>query len=71
LADVDAKLSRMSSGGSEFSKDLWLELALHTDNRWEDVRGIARAALLSFGWALESPPQDPGSRGTTYVPGGA
>ena len=67
LNALDAKLSRMSRHGLEFSEDLWLEPALQGDPRWAEVRELARSALRVLGWPLESPPRDPESRGTTYV----
>jgi hypothetical protein len=67
LAAIDAMLSGMSRGGSDFSEDLWLEPALFTDPRWERVRELALVTLRLFGWPLEEPPEDPQDRGASYV----
>jgi hypothetical protein len=39
------------------SSDLWTDEALSSDPRWEEVRTLAKAALVSFGWPIEIPLQ--------------
>jgi hypothetical protein len=36
--------------------DFWTDEALFIDARWNEVRALARTALLSFGWSVEAPP---------------
>lgn len=36
--------------------DFWTDEALSSDPRWEEVRTLAKAALVSFGWPIEMPP---------------
>ena len=53
LTELDGFLSEMS--GSD-NAAFWTDEALFTDSRWEKVRNLAPAALVSFGWPLEVPP---------------
>jgi len=53
LTELDGFLNEMS--GSD-NAAFWTDEALFTDSRWEKVRNLARAALVSFGWPLEVPP---------------
>ena len=53
LTELDGFLSEMN--GSD-NAAFWTDEALFTDSRWEKVRNLARAALVSFGWPLEVPP---------------
>ncbi len=53
LAQLDEFFSKkdISSNG-----DFWTDEALTSDTRWEDVREMAKAALVSFEWPIEIPP---------------
>ncbi len=53
LTTLDEFLSEMSGSPSS---DLWTDEALSSDPRWEEVRTLAKAALVSFGWPIEIPP---------------
>jgi len=53
LTVLDDFLSEMS--GSH-NAAFWTDEALFTDSRWEEVRHLAQAALVSFGWPIEVPP---------------
>ena len=53
LTVLDDFLSEMS--GSDHAA-FWTDEALFTDSRWEKVRHLTQAALVSFGWPLEVPP---------------
>jgi hypothetical protein len=53
LTVLDDLLSKMS--GSH-NAAFWTDKALFTDSRWEEVRNLAKAALVSFGWPIEVPP---------------
>jgi hypothetical protein len=53
LNRLDDFLSEMS--GSLHS-DFWTDEALSSDLRWEEVRTLAKAVLVSFGWPIEVPP---------------
>lgn len=54
LTLLDDFLSEMS--GSHDAA-FWTDEALFTDPRWEEVRIMAQAALVSFGWPVEVPPR--------------
>jgi hypothetical protein len=69
LNSVDTKLATMSKGGAEFTEAVWSDQALFDDPCWAEVRALASAALRAFGWAHESPPLDPSTRGVIYVTG--
>ncbi|HLI71127.1 MAG TPA: hypothetical protein VKV19_15335 [Ktedonobacteraceae bacterium] len=43
---------------NENTNDLWTLEALISDYRWNEVRRLAKQALLSFQWALETPPPE-------------
>ena len=61
LGQLDEYLSQLS--GAE-NNGFWHERsALGSDERWQHVRDLARAALTTFGWSDEPPPRD----GATYV----
>ncbi|GHO89399.1 hypothetical protein [Dictyobacter formicarum] len=53
LKKLDDFLSAMS--GSLHSA-FWTDEALSSDPRWEEVRMLAKTALLSFGWTIAVPP---------------
>lgn len=53
LIDLDEFLNTMSV---ESNSDLWTDVALSSDPRWERVRNLAKLALVSFEWPLEIPP---------------
>ena len=53
LSRLDDFLSEMS--GSLHS-DFGTDEALSSDPRWEEVRTLAKAVLVSFGWPVEVPP---------------
>jgi hypothetical protein len=53
LNDLDDELTGMSGEVHSF---LWTEDALRQDKRWEEVRNLAKSALVTFGWANEVPP---------------
>ena len=53
LTVLDEFLSEMSGS---FNSDFWTDEALSSDPRWEEVRNLAKAALVSFGWPIEIPP---------------
>lgn len=67
LADVNKRLNAMSRLGAEFEEELWTEEALSSSPHWAHVRQLAADALAAFGWSVESPPLDPGDRGSTFV----
>jgi hypothetical protein len=43
--------------------DFWMEEALFSDPRWDEIRQLARQALPFFGWPVEVPLPEPGSIG--------
>jgi hypothetical protein len=55
-----AKLTVLNEFLSEMSdslnSDFWTGEALSSDSRWEEVRTLAKEALVSFGWPIEIPP---------------
>jgi hypothetical protein len=53
LTELDEFLNKMSDS---YKSDLWTDEALSSDPRWEEVRTLAKAALISFGWPIEIPP---------------
>ena len=53
LATLDEFLSEMSG---THSSDLWTDEALSSGHWWKEVRTLAKAALVSFGWPIEIPP---------------
>ena len=53
LTELDGFLSEMSG---THNAAFWTDEALFTDSRWAQVRHLAQAALVSFGWPLEVPP---------------
>lgn len=53
LSRLDDFLSKMSTS---LYSDFWTDEALSSDPRWEQVRTLAKAALVSFGWSIEVPP---------------
>lgn len=40
--------------------DFWAEEALFSVPRWEEVRGLAKAALTNLEWPIEVPPPESG-----------
>jgi hypothetical protein len=64
-----AQLSRLDDFLSEMSGslhcDLWTDMVLSCDPRWEQVRTLAKAVLVSFGWPIEIPPP---AREELYTP---
>ena len=52
LAAIDQRLSAMSD-----DDQVWSQSALAGDQRWDEIRRLAYAALDAFGWAIE-PAQD-------------
>lgn len=52
LTLLDDFLSQMSNADNAA---FWTDESLFTDSRWEEVRNLAKAALISFGWAIEVP----------------
>ena len=68
IAQLDEYLVRISRGGPEFSEELWFEdSALRACPQWVEVRRLAQEILKAFGWPVESPPEDPGDRGSFYA----
>ena len=55
LTALDEFLSEMSG---PLHSDFWTDEALSSDPRWEEVRNLAKAALISCGWPIEVPPPD-------------
>jgi hypothetical protein len=53
LTELDEFLNKMSASSNS---DLWTDEALPSDPRWEEVRTLAKAALISFVWPIEIPP---------------
>ena len=53
LIVLDDFLSKMSG---LHNAAFWTDEALFTDHHWEEVRDLAKAALVSFGWPIEVPP---------------
>lgn len=53
LAALDRRLDAMSGPGRA---ELRRESALSTRREWADVRTVATAALLMFGWPVQPPP---------------
>lgn len=53
LAALDEILSEMSNSSRH---DLGTEEALSFDPMWKEVRHLAKAALVSFGWPVDVPP---------------
>jgi len=53
LTVLDDLLSRLSGS---VSGAFWTDEALFRDPRWEEIRNLAKAALVSFGWPVEVPP---------------
>jgi|SRR5579859_316855 len=53
-------LTRLNDFFSEMSAShqtaFWTNEALFTDSRWEEVRNLAKTALVSFSWSIEVPP---------------
>lgn len=43
---------------NENTNDFWTLEALISDSRWDEVRRLAKQALLSFQWSLETPPPE-------------
>lgn len=54
LTVLDDFLSEMSDSHSHHAA-FWTDEALFTDSIWEEVRNLAKAALVSFGWPIEVP----------------
>jgi len=52
LSRLDDFLSEMSGS---LHRDFWTDEALSSDPRWEEVRTLAKAALVGFGWPIEIP----------------
>jgi hypothetical protein len=65
LGAIDIRLDAMSRGGSEFDEELWSEDALTSRPQWDELRSLARAALVQLGWSVEAPPFGR----SAYVPG--
>jgi hypothetical protein len=42
------------------SGDFWEEAALFSDPRWNEVRALAKVALTSLQWPIETPPPESG-----------
>jgi hypothetical protein len=53
LSRLDDFLSEMSGS---LHRDFWTDEALLSDARWEQVRTLAKATLIEFGWPIEIPP---------------
>ena len=53
LSRLDDVLREMSDSPDSA---VWTNEALSSDPRWEQVRMLAQAALVSFGWPIEVPP---------------
>jgi hypothetical protein len=49
LAAINQRLSAMSDD----DPDVWSQTALIEDERWDEIRRLACAALDTFGWAIE------------------
>ena len=49
LDAINQRLSAMSDDDQE----VWSQTALAGDQRWDEIRRLAAAALDAFGWALE------------------
>lgn len=56
LHAIDVRLEWMSRGGNEFDQDLWTDNALKVRPEWEELRCLARLALVRLCWPLEVPP---------------
>ena len=50
LTALDEFLSEMSG---PLHSDFWTDEALSSDPRWEEVRNLAKAALVSCGWPID------------------
>ena len=53
LTELDQFLNKMSDPSQS---DFWSDEALSSDPRWEEVRTLAQAALVAYGWPIEIPP---------------
>jgi hypothetical protein len=53
LSRLDDFLREMSAS---LHSDFWTDEALFSDPRWEEVRTLAKAALVAFAWPVEVPP---------------
>ena len=53
LTELDEFLKKVSAS---CTSDFWTDEALSSDPRWEEVRTLAKAALVSCGWPIEIPP---------------
>ena len=49
LAAINQRLSAMSDD----DPDVWSQTAVVEDERWDEIRRLACAALDAFGWAME------------------
>lgn len=66
LQAIDDRLAAMSRGGAGYDAALWSDAALSTRPEWEEIRSLARCALLQLSHPVATPP-----RGRSfYVPGG-
>ncbi len=52
LTALDELLNEMSQ---PHNADFWTDEAIFIDSRWDEVRNLAKAALVSFGWPIEVP----------------
>jgi hypothetical protein len=52
LSRLDDFLSEMSAS---LHSDFWTDEALSSDPKWEQVRTLAKTALVGFGWSVEVP----------------
>jgi hypothetical protein len=46
----------LSEKSGSHNAAFWTDEALFTDSGWGEVRNLAKAALVSFGWPIEVPP---------------
>jgi hypothetical protein len=47
------------------NSELWTERAIQEDEKWGQIRLLAKKALDEFGWSVKTPP----SYGHEYIPG--
>jgi hypothetical protein len=64
LIRIDDKMTEMTR---EFDPNRIPEDALRSDPQWEELRALAKQALMAFNWPDLPPPSDPLERGITFV----
>jgi hypothetical protein len=63
---IDALNDLLSSMGGELNAAFWTEDAVRTHPTWDEIRRLARDAVIVCGWELRRPPPPDG----TYVRSG-